>query len=260
MRVSCLGPQQVGTLFAAQAGASGFQITSIEVDDTNLVTLTWDSAPGKFYDVEVSGDPGDKFLADCYARDHGSTRPCHCYFSVRSKPCRGCGAIYAGPPSGPPPFLETSFEDGMGDWTVAGDGTVWEFGTPTSGPGAANTGSGAVATGLAGDYTDGTVTQLRTPVIDPGETDRVKLEFSYFLQAAEGHGGQISILEQTGLSSRAWKSSTWAGRTTPPNGRKRPFGCQRLHPPVRLLSSLPSCRPKTAILTMELVGSLMTFG
>lgn len=193
-----LGPQQVETLFAAQAGATGFQITSIEVDDTNLVTLTWDSAPGKFYDVEVSGDLATNSWQTAMRAITAAPDPAIVTSASVQSPADAAAQYMRVRQVGPPPFLETSFEDGMGDWTVAGDGTVWEFGTPTSGPGAANTGSGAVATGLAGDYTDGTVTQLRTPVIDPGETDRVKLEFSYFLQAAEGHGGQISILEADG--------------------------------------------------------------
>ena len=86
----------------------------------------------------------------------------------------------------------------MGDWTSSGNGTPWEFGAPTSGPGAANTGTNVAGTGLAGNYADGTAVQLRSPVIDPGETPRVKLEFWYYLEAAEGHGGQISVLEADG--------------------------------------------------------------
>jgi len=162
------------------------------------VTLTWDSAPGKFYDVEGRGDLATNSWQTAMRAITAAPDPAIVTSASVQSPAEAAVQYMRVRQVGPPPFLETSFEDGMGDWTVAGDGTVWEFGTPTSGPGAANTGSGAVATGLAGDYTDGTVTQLRTPVIDPGETDRVKLEFSYFLQAAEGHGGQISILEADG--------------------------------------------------------------
>ena len=191
-----LSADQVAQLFRAQAGDNRFPITEFVLDTaTQAVNLTWESSTGKFYDVEGSPDlssgswlplvralPGaDPVTSSSVDVTVGAAMQ---YWRVRQV--------------GPPAFLETSFEDGMGDWTVLGNGTLWEFGTPTSGPGSANTGTGVAATGLAGDYTDGTATQLRTPVIDPGDTDRVKLEFSYFLQAAEGHGGQISVLEADG--------------------------------------------------------------
>ena len=193
-----LSQQQVGTLFAAQAGDTGFQITSIDVDDANMVSLAWNSAPGKFYNVEMSDNLTTLSWQPVARAVSAAADPAIVTSATVQSPADAVMQYLRVRQVGPPPFLETSFEDGMGDWTVTGDGTLWEFGTPTSGPGAANSGTGVVATGLAGDYTDGTVTQLGSPIIDPGEPDRVKLEFSYFLQAAEGHGGQISILEPDG--------------------------------------------------------------
>lgn len=197
-----LTDEQIVDLYRQASGDTGFKITEINVvtagDGSRTVDLTWDSTPGRFYDVEGSSDLSgsswspmvralpaepEPAVSTSTSIDVAAGVAMH-YFRVRVV--------------GPPPFLETSFEEGLGDWVVSGEGTVWEAGPPTSGPGEAVTGSNVVATGLAGDYADGTVTFLRTPVVDPGDTQSVKLEFSYFLEAAEGEGGQIRVLEADG--------------------------------------------------------------
>ena len=106
-----------------------------------------------------------------------------------------------------PPILETGFEDGPGDWTVhlmeggVETGTTWETGVPTQGPGAAKTGNNAAGTGLTADYEDGTTVVLRSPVIDPtGVSGNLKLDFWYYLEAVEGEGGKVTVLEADGTS------------------------------------------------------------
>lgn len=72
-----------------------------------------------------------------------------------------------------PPLFETSFEDGGEGWTVdlfpngTETGTTWEFGEPTNGPDAANSGTRVAGTGLAADYDDGTTILLNSPTIYP---------------------------------------------------------------------------------------------
>ena len=52
-----LSAEQVETLYRAQAGDAGsFQITDFEITSPQSVNLTWDSVPGRFYNVEVSPD------------------------------------------------------------------------------------------------------------------------------------------------------------------------------------------------------------
>ncbi len=182
----------------AEGFGDRFRITGVARAPDGVVDLTWESEAGTLYDIEMSVDQTTGSWQPIMLGVLGEPDPATTtsisvqgqvdapmqYFRVRR--------------AGTPPLLETSFEDGMADWTVSGDGTPWEFGTPSSGPGAANTGTGVAATGLAGDYADGTMVQLRTPVIDPGETQRVNLDFFYYLEATANEGGQISLLESDG--------------------------------------------------------------
>jgi hypothetical protein len=175
-----------------------FKITEVTRGADGMVELVWEAEAGVAYEVETSADqtPGSwQALAGAVLAEPdpnglssisvtGPVEAPKQFFRVRSL--------------GVPPLLETSFEEGLEGWTVSGEGTAWELGAPTSGPGTAHSGSAVAATGLDGDYVDGTIVRLRTPVIDPGGADRVKLEFFYFLEASAGEGGQISVLEADG--------------------------------------------------------------
>jgi hypothetical protein len=66
----------------------------------------------------------------------------------------------------PMTFLDEDFESGASGWTEGGSGTEWALGTPTTGPGAANSGSNAYATNLDGNYENNTDRYLRSPAID----------------------------------------------------------------------------------------------
>ncbi len=57
------------------------------------------------------------------------------------------------------------FEADSGDMTVTGTANVWQWGAPTSGPGAAHSGSNVWATVLAGNYPNSANAQLTTPGI-----------------------------------------------------------------------------------------------
>ncbi|MDC0503398.1 hypothetical protein OAV21_02645 [bacterium] len=179
-------------------GGSDFNVREISRADDGMVNLTWDSSPGRFYDIEASPDlspgswvpmgvaipaEGGEALVTS-ASVEGDVAQLMEYFRV--------GRV------DPPPFLETSFEDGLGEWTTTSvAGSMWEAGVPTAGPPAAKTGANVAGTGLAGDYEDGTVGSLRTPVIDT-LGNRVSLSFSYFLEAVEGEGGRVNLLEADG--------------------------------------------------------------
>ena len=182
-----------------ECGGSRFSITEITRAADGMVSLTWSSFAGKFYDIEASPDMapgswqgmqvaipaegGDALLTSAMIEsDLASSME---YFRVVQVDA--------------PPFLEQGFEDGIGDWTTSGSGTPWEFGMPTNGPGAAKTGAGAAAVGLTANYADGTQSVLRTPVIDPlGTTSRLTLDFAYFINATDEEGGQLAILEEDG--------------------------------------------------------------
>ena len=58
------------------------------------------------------------------------------------------------------------FEAGDGGFTVSGATTTWEWGAPTSGPGAAHSGVNVWATDLDGDYLNNENGYITSPVID----------------------------------------------------------------------------------------------
>ncbi|MCK9398657.1 MAG: T9SS type A sorting domain-containing protein [Bacteroidales bacterium] len=57
-----------------------------------------------------------------------------------------------------------NWENGIGDWSVTNGS--WEVGEPSSGPTAAYEGSNCLATNLAGNYTNSTITQAVSPAFD----------------------------------------------------------------------------------------------
>ncbi|MFT4639460.1 MAG: hypothetical protein ACI8T1_002785, partial [Verrucomicrobiales bacterium] len=111
---SLLSAEQAETLYRAQAGDAGsFRITEFERVSSQSVNLTWDSVPGRFYNVESSPDlssgswlpvvsavvaaPDPAIVTTVFVG--GLTEFSKQYFRVRAVST--------------PPFLETSFEDGM---------------------------------------------------------------------------------------------------------------------------------------------------
>jgi bacillopeptidase F len=65
---------------------------------------------------------------------------------------------------------------------VATGSPQWQAGTPTSGPRAAHSGTGAYATGLGGPYGDNQTVFLRSPLIDLGGRQGVTLEFYHWFE------------------------------------------------------------------------------
>ena len=169
-----------------------------------MVSLTWESSSGRFYDIEASPDlssgswqpmgvaitaeGGDALLTSAMVESDLATSME--YFRVLQVD--------------PPPFIEQGFEDGFDEWTMSvaagavDSGTNWEAGVPTNGPGVAKTGNNAAGTGLTANYTDGTSIQLRSPVINTFGLRGVKLSFSYYLEALESEGGNVRLLEENG--------------------------------------------------------------
>lgn len=181
-----------------------FDITELRRAVDGQVDLTWESLAGLFYDVEHSPDltpgswqvvlndfaaaGGEALLTSAIVQgDEGSAAS---YFRVVQVP--------------PPPFLEEGFEGAAEGWEVslfAGGtetATTWEFGAPTNGPSAAKTGDGVAGTDLDANYANGTTIQLRSPVIDTAGATGVKLSFAYYLDALEGEGGRVNLLEENG--------------------------------------------------------------
>ncbi len=181
-----------------------FEITGYEHNNiTNESNISWSAVPGTYFEVETS-------------IDLESWTPQLTAIEANADPSMDTVAMVPGSADGrqqflrirqvgAPPLLETSFEEGQGDWEVSlfpngtETGTTWEFGQATNGPGFARSGTNVVGTGLSADYEDGTTVILRSPVIDPTNLPgRINLEFWYYLGANAEEGGQVSLIEENG--------------------------------------------------------------
>jgi hypothetical protein len=92
------------------------------------------------------------------------------------------------------------FEGGLGDWAV--DKGTWQVGVPTSGPGAAYTGTNCAATGLAGNYPANMDTRLISPSLTlPAADASPGLRFRGWFRFASGDQGVVEI--------KASSASSW---------------------------------------------------
>lgn len=181
--------------------AQRFEILSITRDSETSVTLTWEAEPGLFYAVDVSQDllnwevlveallPEEMIAMYTDMSDEIATQP-ERYYRVREQAA--------------PALFSDGFEDGAGDWTVGvivdfpETATTWEAGPPANGPAEAFAGQNVFGTGLGANYEDGTGVYLRSPVIDLTGAGRAKLTFHHYMEAADGEGGRLNILDENG--------------------------------------------------------------
>lgn len=176
-------------------------ITDVQLDEAaRAVTTTWTSDPGQWYGVSTSPDlQAWTDLEKAVPASEGTTTS-----YTDSELGDDAVRYYRITRADAPPFIETSFEDGLGDWTVGvfpggvETETSWEVGAPTQGPGSARTGENAAGTGLDANYAPGSTIVMRTPVIDTQGEVRVGLSFWYYLDALEEEGGQVVMLEENG--------------------------------------------------------------
>ena len=116
-----------------------------------------------------------------------------------------------------PALFSTDFEDGAGDWTVVTDsGDDWELGPPKAeGITTAASGVNAWGVNLDGEYSPGTLTFLRSPVIDVSSDNSPKLSFNYFIDSTlEAEGGQIRFLDENGEVLAAIDEIFWGNSGT----------------------------------------------
>ena len=177
------------------------KITDVDLNTTDRsVTTTWTSQPGEWFAVSTSNDLETWTVLNnaVAAGELESTSYTDTELGNDTVRYYRIGRVDA------PPFLETSFENGMEDWTVdvynggAATATTWEFGAPTNGPVDAHTGAGVAGTDLDADYADGTTVVMRSPEIDTNGATRVNLSFWHFLDALDEEGGQVKLLDTNG--------------------------------------------------------------
>ncbi len=193
-----------GLLILQDSTLSRIKITQVGRDEVGNVSLDWESTSGQFFDIQksltllpdswetlVEGLPAsadESGITSVLLEDAGLEPVA--YYRV------GLGRI--------PAALSEDFEDGAEGWETgiidggADTGTAWELGTPVGGPGMAHGGTQAFGTDLDGDYADGSLIYLRSPLIDPAGVRNLRLEFWYFMDAVAGEGGRVNVLAEDG--------------------------------------------------------------
>ncbi|MEM7384465.1 MAG: hypothetical protein AAF514_05915, partial [Verrucomicrobiota bacterium] len=165
------------------------------------VTATWTSQPGETFSIETSTDLQNWTLLE---RAQPASEEGEMTSFTDTEPGADLVRYYRIAHADELPFLESGFEDGLGEWTVnlfqEGNetATTWEIGTPTGGPAEARSGTQVAGTDLDADYEAGTAVTLRSPVIDTAGSSRVFLSFWHYLNARAEEGGQVMLLEENG--------------------------------------------------------------
>jgi PKD repeat protein len=102
-----------------------------------------------------------------------------------------------------PPGLDTFFNDdlegGIGGWTHGGSQDEWELGTPSSGPGGANSGVNAWSTDLNSSYNNGTDAWLMSPSISLPKASELRF-WHYFDSESYYDGGIVEVSTDNGAS------------------------------------------------------------
>lgn len=116
----------------------------------------------------------------------------------------GNNPVQAGPytvavSNGLRPGWSTDLETEPSGWFHDGDRDPWEWGTPTSGPGSAHSGSKLWATKLAGNYPDGANALLALPPLDLTGTTHPAIEFWHWYDLESGWDwGDLWVIDQAG--------------------------------------------------------------
>ncbi|MBN1149962.1 immune inhibitor A [candidate division WOR-3 bacterium] len=102
------------------------------------------------------------------------------------------------------------FEADSGDMTVTGTASVWQWGAPTTGPGAAHSGSNVWATVLAGNYPNSAHAQLTTPAIAlPADMSTAECYFWMWWDTEANYDGEnMNISTDGGTSFVAFSAVT----------------------------------------------------
>ena len=210
---------------------SPFSVTDLIVSNKTFysVTLSWtatgdDANAGiaKLYDVRYSPSPITDLNWDSAIKAIGEPKP---QISGSSETYTVTGLLNSttyyfalkvidnvGNPSGLSEVSETTktpvivfqdnMENGIGDWTHSGAGDNWQLGSPTSGPGYANSGLNAWATNLSGNYgIDFMNASLVSPLIDLSGIRFAQLTFQHFYNTQTDYDGAIVEISSDGGSS-----------------------------------------------------------
>lgn len=194
-------------ILALSEGAHPLGVTGPAIEITAIthgadgVGVTWTSEPGAYYGIEASPDlMAWQTVVTEFPLGGATAEESRYLESLSNAPLR----FYRVSRVPPPALLREDFENGANGWTAVTDTgeTLWELGTPNvDGLAAANSGTQAWGTNLAGNYAPATnAARLQSPVIDLTTRGRATLSFHYHINAIDGEGGQIRFLNEEGVT------------------------------------------------------------
>jgi len=104
-------------------------------------------------------------------------------------------------------IFSENFENGTGFWSISNG--IWQFGVPTSGPGAAYSGNNVGATVLDGNYPDWTNSRMESPPIQVpalGAGEEITLRFWQWIAIQTSDRGYVQVSEE--VSPGVWSAWT----------------------------------------------------
>ncbi len=182
-------------------------ISEVQRGEAGELSLSWNSTSVEFFAVERSLTMRPNEWDVLESNLAGAGEPAKVTTYVVGVPEDGA-TYYRIRRAEPPPFLKSDFEDGAGDWVVgigqnpfvSESDTQWEFGTPSSGPGAVFAGTGAVGTDLDANYGNATNIILTSPVVDLSKQRKASLTFYYFLESGLEEGTVLEFIDSADAS------------------------------------------------------------
>ncbi len=169
-------------------------IESINAEGKNLTITFFTPFSTRTHSLESKSDLGQAWMAvegvNLVDLGEGRYRT-----TVSAADAQGFYQVVSLPP---PPVFSDDFESGAEGWTHGGSQNEWELGTPTTGPGAASSGSNVYGTDLDGNFEANTDAWLQSPVIDLTDVPIANLTFVEFHQVdteIDFHNVSVSVLD-----------------------------------------------------------------
>lgn len=164
------------------------KLTDVSHDaSTGMLSISWESQPGKIYNLRSETDPGASEPASWPIFSGQMDIPANPPENTLTIPLPAeANRFFVVEEFDPPPvsIYSEDFEMGQGSWEagpVGAVGSFWELGTPSGvGPTGANSGSNCFGTNIDSNYTDNVSIWLRSPVIDLTTAAGATLNFFQF--------------------------------------------------------------------------------
>ena len=200
------------------------------------IALTWDASPEAdvdHYTVYRSTTSGEGYAAiatsiDTAYVDIAVEADTQYFYVVTATDIFGNESGFSNEASAAPAAVDIRFFDDMeagpGNWTLDGTNNPWEWGAPTTGPGAAFSGQYLWATNLHGNYPDNANASLVSPPIDLSGLSAAALQFTHWYSIERNYDyGRVEITADGGATWTELARYTAPGSSGAPVGPESPL-------------------------------------